>query len=266
MDRNSRSKHPNTRNVLHIQVEKEDAVPESDDVATKIPNLTNLLLPRTVNSQDNTPMTITSALDILRKNPKGKTGMQSPINFEGLCDEMDEEVLGEFEGICATEDWMRDFVVVAYDYHQSGGANSTLDEKRVLSKRNMLDGDRSILDITSAFKGRLTSTTGCWSTYIAAFLAETKLNRRNAKFYEQGEDATTLLVSMENSEGGDESALPKSLKTGAQVAIAFLRELKDSKAQERMVLTLTKMFGEDAAVLISGLISRVNLPPRLMSE
>jgi hypothetical protein len=158
---------------------------------------------------------------------------------------------------------MTAFVVVAYDYHQSGGANCTLDEKRVLSERNMLDGDRSILDVTAAFKGRLTNITGCWSTYIAAFLAETKLNRRNTKYYEQGEDATTLLVSMENSEGGDESALPKSLKTGAQVAIAFLRELKDSKAQERMVLTITKMFGEDAAVLISGLISRVNLASKI---
>jgi hypothetical protein len=66
-------------------------------------------VPRTVKSQDNTPMAITSAIKVLRKNPEGKTGMESPINFEGLCDSMDEENLTNFEGLCDTEDWMREF-------------------------------------------------------------------------------------------------------------------------------------------------------------
>jgi hypothetical protein len=47
-ERNSRSKHSNTRNVLHIQVEKEDAVPKSDDMAPEILTIDGFEIPKKV--------------------------------------------------------------------------------------------------------------------------------------------------------------------------------------------------------------------------
>jgi hypothetical protein len=143
------------------------------------------------------------------------TDVLTMLTREVINNPQQSEVQDRSDRVLARIAYMTALVVLAYDYHQSGGANTTPDEKRVLSKCNVLDRDWSILDTTSAFAGQLTNITGRWSTYIGAVLAETKLNRRNETFYEQGEDAATLLVSMENPEGGDESALPESLKTGA---------------------------------------------------